>query len=114
FKGNQDPAVAEEWLSEIEFRFGSLGVTDSLLMAKVAPNLFSSSAVQWWKGRIAVYGDVELSWVDFRKIFLEKYVSLTYINKMKSDFLKLVQGTDSVSVYVQKFEEYSRYAPEYV
>ena len=47
FKGNQDPAVTEEWLSEMEFRFDSLGATDAILMAKVAPNLFSGSAVQW-------------------------------------------------------------------
>ena len=83
-------------------------------MAKVALNLFSGSAVQWWKGRRAVYGNAELTWTEFRKIFLEKYVSLTYINQMKSEFLKLVQGTDTVSVYAQKFDEYSRYAPEYV
>ena len=114
FKGYQDPAFAEEWLFEMEFRFDSLGVTDALLKAKVAQNLFSGSAVQWWKGRRAVYGNVELTWMEFRKIFLEKYVSLTYINKMKTEFLKLVQGTDTVSVYTQKFDEYSRYVPEYV
>ena len=33
---------------------------------------------------------------------------------MKVEFLKLVQGTDSVSEYAQKFNVYFRYAPEYV
>ena len=114
FKGNQDPAAAEEWISELEFRYDALGVTDPVLMAKVAPNLFGGSAVSWWKGRKAVYGNIELNWEDFRRIFFEKYVPTTYRNQKKMEFLQLVQGTDTVSVYAQKFEECSRYAPEYV
>ncbi|WP_227642599.1 retrotransposon gag family protein, partial [Klebsiella pneumoniae] len=55
-----------------------------------------------------------MNWTEFRLIFLEKYVSMTYRNQMKMEFLKLEQGTDSVSVYVQKFDTHSRYAPEYV
>ncbi|MBM1124169.1 hypothetical protein JQN44_27200, partial [Klebsiella pneumoniae] len=50
--------------------------------------------------RRAVYGIEELSWEEFRKIFLDKYVSMTY--------------RDSVAEYARKFEAYSRYAPEYV
>ena len=114
FKGNQDPAAAEEWISELEFRYDALGVTDPVLMAKVAPNLFGGSAVSWWKGRKAVYRNIELNWEDFRRIFFEKYVPTTYRNQKKMEFLQLVQGTDTVSVYAQKFEECSRYAPEYV
>ena len=81
FKGNQDPAAAEEWISELEFRYDALGVTDPVLMAKVAPNLFGGSAVSWWKGRKAVYGNIELNWEDFRRIFFEKYVPTTYRNQ---------------------------------
>ena len=39
---------------------------------------------------------------------------MTYRNQKKMELLQLVQGTDTVSAYAQKFEEYSRYAPEYV
>ena len=49
-----------------------------------------------------------MPWTEFRKVFLEKYVSLTYHNHMKMEFLKLEQGTDSVSIYVKKFDTYSR------
>ena len=68
----------------------------------------------WWKGRRAVYRDAELSWEDFKRIFLEKYVPMTYRNQKKMEFLQLVQGSDTVSAYAQKFEECSRYAPQYV
>ncbi|MBM1124191.1 retrotransposon gag domain-containing protein, partial [Klebsiella pneumoniae] len=71
-------------------------------------------AIDWWMGRQSIRPNEELSWSEFKQIFLEKYVSLTYRNKMKIEFLKLEQGTDSVSVYVQKFDTYSRYAPGYV
>ena len=83
-------------------------------MAKVAPNLFVGQAVAWWKGRRAVYRNAELSWEDFKRIFLEKYVLMTYRNQKKMEFLQLVQGTDTVFAYAQKFEECSRYAQEYV
>ena len=114
FRGIGDPAIAERWLSAVEFRFRSLGVTDPWLMAQVAPNLFTGEAIDWWMGRQSTHPNEELSWAEFRLIFLEKYVSMTYRNKMKMEFLKLEQGTDSVSVYVQKFDTHSRYAPEYV
>ena len=81
-----------------------MGVTDLLLKAKIAPNFFGGQAIKWWKGRRAVYNEDELTWVEFRKIFLDKYVSVIYRNKMKVEFMKLVQGTNSMFVYVQKFE----------
>ena len=45
FRGSGDPAIAERWLVAVEFRFRSLGVTDPILMAKVAPNLFTGEAI---------------------------------------------------------------------
>ena len=65
-------------------------------------------------GRQAIHQDEDMPWTEFRKLFLEKYVPLTYRNQMKMEFLRLEQGTDSVSVYVQKFDTYARYAPKYV
>ena len=65
-------------------------------------------------GRQAIHQDGDLPWAEFRKVFLEKYVPLTYRNQMKMEFLRLEQGSDSVSAYVQKFDTYARYAPEYV
>ena len=47
FQGSGDPASAERWLSAVEFRFKSLGVSDSELMAQVAPNLFTGEAIEW-------------------------------------------------------------------
>ena len=83
-------------------------------MARVAPNLFTGEAIDWWMGHQAIHQDVDLPWAEFRKVFLEKYVPLTYRNQMKMEFLRLEQGSDSVSAYVQKFDTYARYAPEYV
>ena len=114
FRGTGDPAIAERWLSAVEFCFRSLGVMDSELMANVAPNLFTGEAIDWWMGRQSLYPNEILNWTEFRRIFLEKHVSVTYRNHMKMEFLRLEQGTDSVSVYVQKFDTHARYAPEYV
>ena len=65
-------------------------------------------------GRQAIHQDEDMPWTEFRKLFLEKYVPLTYRNQMKMEFFRLEQGADSVSVYVQKFDTNARYAPEYV
>ena len=61
FKGTGDPALAERWLFAVEFRFRSLGVTDSSLMAQVAPNLFTGEAIDWWMGRQSIYPDESLN-----------------------------------------------------
>ena len=58
-------------------------------MVKVALNLFSAKAIDWWMGRQAVHQDENITWAEFRKVFLEKYVSVTYRNQMKMEFLKL-------------------------
>ena len=62
FRGSGEPSIAEKWLSAVEFRFRSLGVTDSILMAKVAPNLFTGDAIEWWRGRQAIHTDEEMTW----------------------------------------------------
>lgn len=62
-EGNSNLVIAECWLSGIEFRYKLLGITDSLLMAKVAPKLFSGEAIEGRMSRRAVYGDEELSTV---------------------------------------------------
>ena len=49
-------------------------------MAKVAPNLFTGEAIEWWMGRQAIHQDEDMPWAEFRRVFLEKYVSLTYRN----------------------------------
>lgn len=47
FEGGADPLVADEWLFDIEHQFEFLGVTNTYLMARIAPVVFQGEAVAW-------------------------------------------------------------------
>lgn len=73
FEGRADPLKAEGWLFDMEHQFEFLGVTDTYLMARIAPVMFQGEAVAWWKGQKALMGDAVLDWHEFRGVFLDKY-----------------------------------------
>jgi hypothetical protein len=51
-----------------------------------------------------------MGWADFIKIFREQHIPSSVMKLKKDEFRKLRQGAMSVTVYLHKFTELSRYA----
>ena len=64
--------------------------------------------VKWERERIA------WTWLNFVREFNKKYLSPIVQEKRKDDFIKLRQGTLSVSEYETQFTKLSKFAPELI
>lgn len=106
--------LVDTWVTDMEHQFRHLGVHDTYIMARVAPVTFQKEASVWWKGQLAILGDIELSWTEFKIVFLENYFSDMAREKMRDRFAKLQQGDDSVAEYARKYISYSRFASNLV
>lgn len=60
FEGGAASLVVDGWISDIDHQFKFLGVSNTYLMAKVAPIRFQKEAVAWWKGQKALIGNAVL------------------------------------------------------
>ena len=75
-------------------------------------NQFRGAAEDWWETaqRRMVTGGIEVNWENFKKVMLEKYLSLSYKVRKEQEFLQLKQGNMSETEFTKKFEELSHYS----
>ncbi|XP_038889215.1 uncharacterized protein LOC120079100 [Benincasa hispida] len=92
-KGTTDPVKAEIGLDQIEKCFNVMSCPEDRKVVSTRQN--SSSA---------------LLWPEFRKAFEDKYYPSSFREAKKDEFLRLVQGTLTVTEYEQKFTKLPQYA----
>jgi hypothetical protein len=69
----------------------------------------------WWDAYVEVHEEPEsINWLEFRATFRTHHVPQGVIKLEKKEFQDLKQGSMSVSEYVTKFTQLSRYAPHEV
>jgi hypothetical protein len=76
-----------------------------------ATNQFRGAAEDWWDTaqRRMITSGMEMNWDNFKRIMLEKYLSVSYKIKKEQEFLQLKQGNMSVTEFTRKFDELSHY-----
>lgn len=114
FEGGPDPLAADRCITDMEHQIRIMGVTDTFVMARVAPVTFQGEAMSWWKGKSSFLGNVELTWDELRHVFVERYFPATKRQQIREDFIRLAQGTYSVAKYSEIFISQSRFVPEMV
>jgi len=74
-----------------------------------ATNQFRGAAEDWCETaqRRMVIDGIEVNWENFKRVMLEKYLSLSYKVRKEQEFLQLKQGNMSVTEFTKKFEELS-------
>jgi hypothetical protein len=66
----------------------------------------------WWDSYVAAHEEPEgINWQEFQTAFQAHYVPQGVIKLKKKEFQDLKQGSMSVSEYVTRFTQLSRYAP---
>jgi hypothetical protein len=72
-------------------------------------------AANWWDTYIKAHEEPEsINWQEFKNSFHSQHVPLRVMKLKKKEFEKLKQGSMSVSEYVTRFTQLSRYAPDNV
>ena len=72
FKGEADPWGAESWLKKVTKIFDAMQTTDERRLTLV-PYLFEDEADFWWDLVTRTKDIDQLSWEDFKTLFLAKY-----------------------------------------
>nr|KYP61864.1 hypothetical protein KK1_016376 [Cajanus cajan] len=110
FKGDSNLDVVDQWLCEMEKIFSVLGSSKETKLAYVV-YMLAGKAEYWWRGtrQMLESRGVVVDWDCFRKVFLEKYFldSVRYAKEI--EFMRLQQGSMSVSEYATRFEHLAHF-----
>ncbi|XP_050878076.1 uncharacterized protein LOC127081892 [Lathyrus oleraceus] len=114
FKGSHHLEGTQEWLKVIEKIFRVMACTEAQ-KAQFVTHMLLEEAEDWWDNTrqiLEVIG-TEITWVVFRKEFLEKYFPEDVRGKKEMEFLELKQGNMTVAKYAAKFEALVKFCPHY-
>ena len=87
------------------------------MKVRFAVNLLRGPAKDWWnlivRSRTEEQVD-RMTWEQFTELFREQYMPQIEVERLTSEFLSLVQTTESINEITDKFLERSLFCPEYI
>ncbi|XP_061993122.1 uncharacterized protein LOC133710955 [Rosa rugosa] len=104
FQGGTDQMfmLADQWIRNMENYFRMVVCTD-LEKREIVIYLFQDEARVWWEGIERARDVTTMTWVDFGRLFKEKYFLASVLEQLEVEFLTIVQGTMSIRDYKAKF-----------
>jgi hypothetical protein len=110
----EDPLEADEWIRVIEQKFGLLRCTEIQKSLFTAQQL-RGPASTWWENFLAVQpAGHQITWDEFKLAFREHYIPEGVLHMKQEEFMKLKQGGDTVTQYLNKFNHLFQYAIDQV
>src|SRR4051812_6232785 len=110
FHHPEQPLEADDWLRDITRQLESAGV-NALNYVTFVTYLLRGPAAQWWDTHKSSLAEgTVVSWTEFRTTFRARYIPQAIMNRMRTEFRNLVQGSKSVEAYQREFLHLSRYA----
>jgi hypothetical protein len=98
----------------IEQKFGLLRCTKTQKPLFAAQQL-RGPASTWWGNFVAVQpADHQITWDEFKLAFREHYIPEGVLHMKQEEFMKLKQGGDTVTQYLNKFNHLSQYVTDQV
>jgi hypothetical protein len=110
----EDPLEADEWIRVIEQKFGLLRCMETQKPLFAAQQL-RGPASTWWRNYVAIQpAGHQITWDEFKLAFREHYIPEGVLHMKQEEFMKLKQGGDTVTQYLNKFNHLSQYAIDQV
>jgi hypothetical protein len=111
---HEDPLEADEWIRVIEQKFGLIRCTETQKPLFAAQQL-RGPASTWWGNYVAIQpASHQVTWDEFKLAFREHYIPEGVLHMKQEEFMKLKQGGDTVTQYLNKFNHLSQYAIDQV
>ncbi|XP_022155341.1 uncharacterized protein LOC111022474 [Momordica charantia] len=112
---SERPTATEEWVRELEALYVYLGCSDEFKV-RGAMFMLRGEAVNWWESVAAAedHANVPVTWARFKDLLYEYYFPVTVRNEKRAEFLRLTQGSLTVTQYERKFTELSRFGMQYI
>ena len=112
FSTAANPLEADDWLRDIEQKLETVGCTDPEKVRYAAHQLFGPAATWWRNVQNIVPPDHVVTWEEFKRRFRENYVPQCVMEMKRREFLHLKQESKTITNYLDRFNDLSRYAPE--
>ena len=109
FDGMVGACQAEQWLREMDCIFETMDCNE-IEKRRLAVFQLTYTTADWWDAERATIGEdaaKEMTWIEFRERFLEKYFPETEKYQREKEFIELVQGNMTVREYTTQFERLS-------
>ncbi|XP_028082584.1 uncharacterized protein LOC114283904 [Camellia sinensis] len=114
FTGVADLRVAENWLQQIEKMLDTIGITKDADRIAFAVVELDDEADHWWELIKNTRDMTNMSWNQFKDLFLNKHFPNTVWQERVRGFQNLELGNMTVTQHTAKFEKLARYATRYV
>jgi hypothetical protein len=110
----ENPLEADEWICIMEQKFGLLQCLETQKPLFAAQQL-RGPASTWWGNFVVVQSaGHQITWDEFKLAFREHYIPEGVLHMKQEKFMKLKQGGDTVTQYLNKFNHLSQYAIDQV
>ena len=108
----KDPLKADDWLKAIEKKLLIAQCSDREKVLFAAHQLFGSAA-DWWDAYCNAHPNVEaITWNEFKTSFRAHFISTGLMMLKRKKITELKQVSMTVTEYLNRFTQLSRYAPE--
>jgi len=110
FSQADDPLEADDWLRTIEKKL-EIARCEEADMVPFATHYLEGYAAIWWDNTKAVWPPEEdITWEKFKEKFRTYHIPTGIMKVKQREFLALTQGSLSVTEYLNKFNNLSRYS----
>jgi hypothetical protein len=111
FSHSVEPMDTDDWLKTVEKKFQVVQCNNQERMLLASHQLVGPTA-DWWYAYIEAHEEPDtINWNEFKMAFCPHCVPQGAIKLKKKEFQDLKQGSTTVSEYVTRFTQLSRYAP---
>ncbi|KAJ9553505.1 hypothetical protein OSB04_017550 [Centaurea solstitialis] len=116
FEGEKDPIISARWISEIEGAFLTT-FCPANVKVRFAANLLRGPAKDCWNvvnGSRTPEQIGALTWEEFTGMFRAEFAPQIEVERLTTEFLQMVQTTETVNEITEKFLERSLFCREYI
>ena len=85
------------------------------MKAEYASHQLQGSTGIWWTHYLSTLpANANVTWEQFKIAFRGHHIPLGLMRMIAAEFMRLTQGTKTLTEYMHAFNNLSRYAPEFV
>jgi hypothetical protein len=116
FKGTEGAVALIRWFEKTENVFLMCNCPD-VNKVKFATGMLLDEAMSWWNSHaqpVGMENAYKLTWDQFKKLMTDKFCPRTEVQKLETEFYKLVTVGNDIETYFRKFQELAALCPTMV
>ncbi|GJW17044.1 reverse transcriptase domain-containing protein [Tanacetum coccineum] len=116
FKGTEGAIGLIRWFKRTKSVFSRSNYTEDCKV-KFATGTLPKEALSWWNSfaqPIGIEEAYKITWIEFKKLLINKYCPRTEVQKMENEFYHLTMKGNDLKTYVRRFQELATLCPTMV